>query len=457
MVAVATTVDPRTRHRAQPLDDTRRTFEPMGGARDLMLCTDPEILLEGPAGTGKSYACLKKIDRNAVRYPGSRQLIVRKTRTSLTQTALVTFEQKVLIPGGRVRFHTTLQAYLYPNGSVVVVGGLDKDSKVMSSEYDAIYVQEATELEENDWEALTTRLRNGVIPHQQLIADCNPAQPSHWLNQRCNAGRTRRIYSRHEDNPTIWDARRGIWTPQGAAYITKLNALSGVRYDRLRMGKWVAAEGQVYSEWNPKIHMIDRRDIPPEWARYRVVDFGYRNPFVCQFWAMTPDGDLIRYRELYHTGWLVSDAAQKINRYSAGETFQGDAVCDHDAEDRATLEDNGIKTRGANKAVKTGIEAVQDRLRSDVRGRPSLYLMRDSLVEPDESLREAGKPTCTEEEIESYVWNDKTTKEEPHKRDDHGMDAMRYLVMHIDNPGPPAFAPPDADLGSWFRDGGVQW
>ena len=42
------------------------------------------------------------------------------------------------------------QAYHYPNGSEVVVGGLDKPSKVMSTEYDLVYVQEAIELFEND-------------------------------------------------------------------------------------------------------------------------------------------------------------------------------------------------------------------------------------------------------------------------------------------------------------------
>ena len=44
----------------------------------------------------------------------------------------------------------------------------------MSTECDMISRQEATELELADWLALTTRLRNGVMPYQQLIADCNP-------------------------------------------------------------------------------------------------------------------------------------------------------------------------------------------------------------------------------------------------------------------------------------------
>jgi predicted O-methyltransferase YrrM len=58
---------------------------------------------------------------------------------------------------------------------MIVVVGLDKAQKVMSSEYDVIFVQEAIELTVDDWEALTTRLRNGKISFQQLLADCNPS------------------------------------------------------------------------------------------------------------------------------------------------------------------------------------------------------------------------------------------------------------------------------------------
>ena len=50
-----------------------------------------------------------------------------------------------------------------------MAGGLDKVSKIMSAEYDVIYVQEATELLEDEWEHLTTRLRRAAMPYQQII------------------------------------------------------------------------------------------------------------------------------------------------------------------------------------------------------------------------------------------------------------------------------------------------
>lgn len=443
MVAQAlVSVDPRSRHREPRLNaDDRRVYEPRGGARELFFSLDAEVLLDGPAGTGKSLAALKRLDRNAVKYPGSRQLIVRKTRTSLTQTALVTFEKFVINPGGRVRFHTTQQAYLYPNGSKIVVGGLDKDSKVMSSEYDTIYVMEATEVTENDWEALTTRLRNGVIPHQQLIADCNPGPPTHWLNQRCLSGKTRRILSRHVDNPALIDQRTGKRTPFGEQYLSKLDALSGVRRARLYEGRWVAAEGQVYEGWDAGIHLIDRKslpggDVPKSWSRSWVIDFGYVNPFVWQWWAEDPDGSLYLYREIYMTQRLVTEHAAKGLMLSAGDPRPTDVITDHDAEDRATFEKaTGVRTKAAHKAVSPGIQAVANRLKLGDNGKPRLFILRDALVEVDTSLREAGKPTCTADEWDAYVWDTRQNRrkgEEPLKANDHGMDAVRYRVAHSD-------------------------
>lgn len=383
-----------------------------------------------------------------------RGLIVRKTRRSITQSAMVTFERKVLHPLEKVRFHTTQQAYLYPNGSELVVGGLDKASKVMSMEYDMAYVQEAIELTEDDWESITTRLRYGVMPYQQLIADTNPDRENHWLNRRGKTGKTKVLESRHEDNPTLWDKERQAWTKEGAAYIAKLDALTGVRYKRLRKGLWVQAEGQIYDEYDPAIHLIDRFDIPYTWPRYLVVDFGFTNPFVAQWWAEDLDGRLFRYREIYMTQRLVEDHAKQTRALCAGEPLPEDVICDHDAEGRATLAKYlGMSTTPAHKAVSEGIQAVQSRLKVAGDGRARLYLLRDSLVERDEARAEAKLPTCTEEEVDGYVWNLKSGRnkgEEPVKENDHGMDAARYMVAHRDLRGGLAFEGNTVDLLAGF-------
>lgn len=415
--------------------ETVLNYRPRGAARELFARRDDEVLLSGPAGTGKSRGNLEKIHLALSKYPEARGLLVRKTRASLTTTGMVTFEQKVLHPLDEVIWNGQDQAYGYPNGALLAVAGMDKASKVMSSEWDIIFAQEATELVEDDWEKLTTRLRNWKMPYQQLIADCNPDAPKHWLKHRADTGRTVMLESRHEDNPELFDDSGAI-TERGKAYIAKLDALTGVRYLRLRKGVWAAAEGMVYDGWDRSIHLIDRFEIPPEWPRIWAVDFGYTHPFVWQAWAIDPDGRLFRYREIYRTQRLVQDHARDIKQAANGEPIPVGIICDHDAEDRATLERHlGLGTVAAYKSVSPGIQAVADRLKKAGDDRARLFLLRDSLYERDEALAEDRKPTCTEEEIEAYVWDRSSNRskgEEPVKRDDHGCDTMRYLVAAVD-------------------------
>ena len=391
--------------------------------------------MSGPAGTGKSQSILHKIHRLALQYPGSRHLILRKTRSSLTDSGLVTMETRVM--GEENPICNTVQrsnrhSYVYPNGSEIVTGGMDKPTRLFSTDYDTVYVQECNELALDEWESLLRALRNYRMPYQQLIGDCNPDSPKHWLYQRAQDGRTDMRHCRHEHNPMLHDGDN--WTPAGIDYIAKLERLTGVRYKRLRLGLWVAAEGTVY-EFDPSIHLLDQSDIPKEWRRFRSIDFGYTNPFVCQWWAADPDGRLYLYREIYQTRRLVEDHAREILRLSEGETYDY-TVADHDAEDRATLDRYGVHTVRAHKDVSPGIQQVQTRLKLAGDGKPRLYVLRDSLVERDEHLAEAKQPLSTLEEFDMYAWPKdqagKSIKEQPVKQHDHGLDALRYLVASLD-------------------------
>jgi phage terminase large subunit len=416
-------------------------YRPYGAARELFSQHADEVLLSGPAGTGKSRSCGEKCHAVAEKYPGCRILMARKTRKSFDNTTLVTFE-KLVLPRGAAKI--TDDGVKYPNGSEIVFGGFDRNSKIMGSEYDLAYVAEATELTEDDWEAVTTRLRWGVVPYQQLIADCNPAHPKHWLKLRANSGRTLMLESRHEDNPALWDATavnpdgaRGNWTKKGAAYIAKLDRLTGPRYLRLRKGIWASAEGMIYADWDPAVHMVDWFPIPPDWPRIWVVDFGFSHAFAWQAWARDPDGRLYLYHQICRTKTLVQDHAQAMRNACLGEPYPQAIVCDHDAEDRATLERHlGMYTVPAFKSVRPGIQAVQARLRPAGDGKPRLFVLRDSLVSRDEALVEAHRPTCLEEEIDSYVWAKSVTegrpKDEPVKKDDDCADCARYAVTWFD-------------------------
>lgn len=401
-----------------------KPYRPFGVARELLYCKAPEILMEGPAGTGKTRALLEKANLCALKYPGMRALLVRKTRESMTESVLVTLEEKVLPTGWPMlespsRPHR--QRYRYPNESVLVIAGMDRASRIMSTEYDMIFAFEARELTEDDWESLLTRLRNGVMPYQQAIADTNPDAPTHWLNQRALRGQMTRLLSRHDDNPSVT-----------GEYRKRLDQLTGVRRDRLFKGIWTGREGAVYDLWDPAVHVVKKCKIPTNYRRIRSIDFGYTNPFVCQWWAIDPDDRMILYRELYMSHGLVEDHAKTIIDHSEGEHYEA-TVTDHDAEGRATLQRYGIQTTLAQKSLRSGIQSVTKRLKKASDGKPRLTLMADCLIQTDQRLLDQQKPTSTCQEFPGYVWHrGDDISETPVMVNDHGMDAMRYAVVYLD-------------------------
>ncbi len=420
-------------------------------------CRDKAILLHGPVGTGKTRLSLERMRACCLRYPGSRWILVRLFRKWLTNTALVTLEEKVLEPGllvpDRIQRNNRSE-YRFRNGSVIVVAGLDDPQAVFSSEYDGCVMPEANEIPLDTYEKLGLRLRYGRMPYQQLLMDCNPQSPNHWLYRLMQERKITALAMRHTDNPAIY-CKDGTKTKWGTDYLDRIfKTLSGVRLRRLGHGEWAQAEGVIYDGWDSAVHVVDPFPIPRHWRRYWSIDFGYTNPFVWQWWAEDDDGRLYLYREIYATRRLVSDHAMNGLRamHAWDETVQQprwvDAddpqptaiLCDHDAEGRATFERVvRMNTLPAPKDVKAGIQDFAERLQVLDDGKPRLFMFANARChEPDPELTNNYKPASTQEEIDSYVWDPAVNKgERPLKENDHGMDAGRYICRHLAAKSPP--------------------
>jgi hypothetical protein len=419
----------QTARNTRPLP-SQSPYTAHGTAAELWRSRAPELVVSGPAGTGKSRACLEKLHFCALKYSGMRGLIIRKTRESLSEAALVTFEEKVLPAwsplkeGARRNFR---QAYHYPNRSEVVVGGLDKPGKIMSTEYDMIYVQEATELEQQDWQALTTRLRNNVIPYQQLIADCNPDAPTHWLWMRAQSDALTMLHSRHEDNPRLF--QRGAWTDEGVAYLATLDRLTGTERQRLRLGQWVQASGIVYDVWtDPGNVTEDAAYIPDGGDVLWSVDDGYSgaldqstgqytansHPRVFGLYQLRRDGTIVRFAESYRTQTLSE--AQIADVLALPYPLPEYAVVDSSAAElRGRLQEQGIGTYGGTHPVEEGIKVLRRFMAPDINGR------RRFLVHP--------RCTHFRAEMASYRYDPVSGK--PIKQFDHGPDEARMMAWKL--------------------------
>ena len=382
------------------LDPMTRPYIPLGAARDLFYSSAREVLIEGPAGTGKTRAICEKCHLLCQTIPGLRVAWMRQTRSSMTESVLVTFEQKVLPPGDpilRGPQRAFRHSYVYPNGSEIVTGGLDNPEKIMSTEWDIIAVFEATEIKQDAWEKLITRGRNYAIPWQQQIADCNPSHQRHWLIMRARAGMMQHLPSRHTDNPAVTDE-----------YLDSLSGLSGHRRARLYEGLWVAAEGLVYPDAE---RCFVEHVTPPAGILVGGIDFGWSNPF-CALGGTAYIGDDERthiyiWYERYLKQTFISDHAKAL---PTGHVWDADPS---EPDSIVELNRGGHRTRKAINDIIVGVNAVNRRI------------MEGTLTISD-------RCRALRAELAAYRYPEDKMSEKPVDEYNHACDALRYVIMGVD-------------------------
>lgn len=417
----------------------------------------PEVLLSGAFGAGKTRALCQKVYDLARLYRLNCVGLFRATLSALRATTLRTLLEgdgtlPPVIPPADVRNHNkTERVITLRNGSEIVYGGLksstNQEEWFNSLNLGAAAVDQAEELAHDDWQLLQGRLRLNVPPVRQMVAVCNPRHPGHWIYQRFFVERpagAELIQANTFDNPHL--------PPD---YLARLETFTGPFYERFVLGRWIGLEGLVYPNFDPTVHVIDRFHLDPSWRRWRAIDFGYQNPFVC-LWvceagadAPVPEGSLVVYREIYYSRRRVAEHGAMILRLSGPERFVA-TYADHDAAERAELHAQGIGTVPASKAVAHGIQTMRGALGNENGALPRVYFFRDALVERDPALtidpvtgQKRHAPTCTADEFGFYRYaasgDDREAKEEPLKVHDHGMDALRYLLHSMGAGGEPTF------------------
>lgn len=418
-----------------------------------------EVVIAGPGGTGKSRGIGHFLWWVLNRYPKSRILVVRKTRVSLSESFLKTWELDVIPPGsevlqGPLRAHR--QSYKLENESEMAVGGLDNPTRLYSTDWDIIYVQECTELTEDEWERLRRGLRNWKVPVQMLMGDCNPESERHWLYRRFLDGRTQRLDSKHADNPKWYNAKEQKWTEEGVAYINNLARLTGVRKRRLLYGEWVSSEGAVWEDWDELRNVVDRPAggikqviamLDIRWT-FASMDWGYTAAGVMQVWGVDGERRMYLLREVYMANQQLEWWADKVVKAWTEYELQA-VVADPSRPDAIKLVNDKLNDAGAPRLVRSannrrttiggdmgGLDLVRQALRVQPGGKPGLMIIRDALEQRDMALHEKGLPCCTVEEIPSYVYSQgEHGKIDTERTDptcaDHGCDALRYAVTFL--------------------------
>ena len=273
-------------------------------------------VLRGSAGSGKSVNVaqdyvLRLADK---RFEGANLLVVRKIEESNRYS---TYAE--LIAAIRRIFGTYTERYwdfkqspleivCKATGAKIIFRGMKDDGqkeRIKSIAFARgklawIWIEEATELDEEDIDILDDRLR-GELENQNLFYQMtftfNPISASHWLKARYFDKPSKHVFTHKStflDNEFIDEAyrermeRRKIEDPDG--------------YKVYGLGEWGILGGQFFSGWKETLHVVEPFAIPDGWIRFRAMDWGSYHPYCCLWFAVDYDGNLWCYRELYGYG-----------------------------------------------------------------------------------------------------------------------------------------------------------
>ena len=266
----------------------------------------------GARGGGKSWVVRIKATLLALRWPGIKILIVRRTFRELDNNHI---QPMLELLHGIARYNRQDKRFAFPNGSTISFGYCDSDGDLgqyQGAEYDVIFLDEATQLRQEWIEKIAACCRGTGGYPRRIYYTCNPGGESHGYFKRLFVDR-RFIGAEDPDDYTFIQAKvtdnHALMAAQ-PDYIKQLQNLP----PRLRKmwldGSWDVAEGAFFEEFrdNPDGY-VDRRwthvlpaddfRLPPSWEVYRSFDWGFRRPFSCGYWAVDYDGVIYRIAEYY--------------------------------------------------------------------------------------------------------------------------------------------------------------
>lgn len=197
-------------------------------------------------------------------------------------------------------------------------------------------------------------------------------------------------------------------------------------------GDWDIVVGQAFEEWRYDEHVIAPFPLEPHWKKFASVDWGYNKPFSIGWYAVTGDGRVIRYREMYgmaegkpNVGLRLgpNEVAHQAWRLGQGEGVR-DLVADPSMWSRMSdapaiikaFEDVGFVAQKATNDRISGIARCHQMLLTRAHDARPMFLVFDNNVH---FIRT----------VPSLVRDEKRIEDIDTTQEDHIYDEWRYALM----------------------------
>jgi hypothetical protein len=207
-------------------------------------------------------------------------------------------------------------------GGMILPRNLDDPSKYNSTEFAGLFIDEFTRNKNLPmlFDELRKRIRWPGVDESKVImpfaAGTNPGGPGHAF--------VKKLWIDRDIPPELRPlAKHFTFIPAKASdnshlspnyYRDKLLTITDPQLRRAYAeGDWDLFEGQYFGEWRKEYHVCKPFLIPRYWRRFSSMDWGYAKPSAIGWFAVSPEGRVYLYREIYVTQktneWLAKNAA----------------------------------------------------------------------------------------------------------------------------------------------------
>ena len=314
----------------------------------------------GSAGSGKSYTIAQRIIIRCTKEP-IRVLVCRRYATTLRNSCFALFKEILtkwqLLPYVKVK--ETDMSITFPNGSQIIMVGLDTEEKLLSlTNISTVWVEEAYEVEKSKVEQLNLRMR-GTAANQQLILSWNPISKHSWLYEFTVKNPPENsvfIHSTYKDNPFL--------NPEYVQALEEMEIRNPEKYRVYGRGEWgVDSSGLVIKNW--KSEAFDAMALAAAGLEHRAgMDLGWidKSAIIDTLYDKA-NHTIYVFNEFYKSGCQPSELAAAIKDMNLAKS-----KIKVDAAEPRTIQffrNEGINAEGAAKgkdSVKAGLMFLQDNL-----------------------------------------------------------------------------------------------
>ena len=401
--------------------------------------TATEVLFGGAAGGGKSYGQTVDAFLFALKYPGSKQLLLRRTFSELDKSLIRTVLS--WYPRDIFTYNSSAHTGRFTNGSVLDFGYCASENDVyqyQSAEYDVIRFDELTHFTEAQYVYLISRVRGANGFPKQVKSSTNPGGVGHsWVKERfvdpsppnvdfVGKDGIKRIFipSLLTDNTFLMNS--------DPDYQKRLEALPDKEKRALLYGDWDIFDGQYFTEFNRDTHVCVPFEIPKAWRRYRAIDYGL-DMLACYWIAVDSTHNCYVYKELCESDLPISTAAQRILEFTNDNEQIYATLAPPDLWNRSQetgkskaiiFHESGLSLTKSNNDREAGWLSIKELLKRDANGDSRIHIFNTCsrlIKNLPELQRDPKKPT--------------DTLTEPHDIT-HAPDALRYFSIYWSRPSP---------------------